>query len=278
MCSVQCNMCFNLMAKIVFLLDERRICRLTSVSQKSTLRCHMRSFSLSLSHETAIPTAPGQLLSYEQSFQSEPLMLETPPRAFIGLLLASKPNETPLTNTSSFMWILKPTWFTSGDLSGDNAVRGKRDFFSSKKKKKFFICSSASKIHFDSVLWDNKLEGYWTCYKQCTCHICEHWVWNVTQCRRKKKGFFNKRKEHCWKQKETTALEKVSLSHEFVLVCICHSCSLVITHASGNEAYEKDAAQNAACTEYKKIRKKFSRAWTNEWGGLWHLRMMWCYC
>lgn len=228
MCSVQCNMCFNLMAKIVFLLDERRICRLTSVSQKSTLRCHMRSFSLSLSHETAIPTAPGQLLSYEQSFQSEPLMLETPPRAFIGLLLASKPNETPLTNTSSFMWILKPTWFTSGDLSGDNAVRGKRDFFSSKKKKKFFICSSASKIHFDSVLWDNKLEGYWTFYKQCTCHICH--------------------------------------------------CSLVITHASGNEAYEKDAAQNAACTEYKKIRKKFSRAWTNEWGGLWHLGMMWCYC
>lgn len=134
---VQYNMCFNLVSKIVLLLDERSICRLTSVSQKSTLRCHIRSCSSSLSHETATPTAPGQLLSYEQSLQSEPLMLETPSRAFLGLSLASKSNETPLTNTSSFMWFLKPTWCTSGDLSGDNAVRGKRNVFSSTIKKSF---------------------------------------------------------------------------------------------------------------------------------------------
>ena len=75
----QCNMCFNLMAKIVILLDQRSICQLTSVSQRSTLRCHMRSFSFSLSHKTVTSPAPGQLLSYEQSLQSEPLMLQDPP-------------------------------------------------------------------------------------------------------------------------------------------------------------------------------------------------------
>lgn len=152
-------------------------------------------------------------------------------------------------------WSQKPSC-TSDDFSGDNAVRdGKRDVFS--LKMFVFICCSVSKTHFDSVLWDNEQKGCVTLHKQCTCHLFEHWVWNIMQFRRIFLFYFNKHEEQCWKQKETTALETVSLSHEFVSVCICHSCSLVITHTSGNEAYEKDAAQNAACTDYKKIGRGF---------------------
>lgn len=46
--------------------------------------------------------------------------------------------------------------------------------------------------------------------------------------------------------------KRFSLSHDFISICVCRSCSGVITHDSGNEAYGKDAAQNAATGEKKK--------------------------
>ena len=61
------------------------------------------------------------------------------------------------------------------------------------------------------------------------------------------------------KKKGNIVVETFSRSHEFISICICHSCSLVITHASGNEEDERDAAPNAAQErggEKKKKKKK----------------------
>lgn len=51
---------------------------------------------------------------------------------------------------------------------------------------------------------------------------------------------------------ENIVVETFSLSSEFTSNCICQSCSLVITHASSNGAYEKDAIKNAAEAKKKK--------------------------
>ena len=104
-------------------------------------------------------------------------------------------------------WSQKPSC-TSDDFSGDNAVRdGKRDVFS--LKMFVFICCSVSKTHFDSVLWDNEQKGCVTLHKQCTCHLFEHWVWNIMQFRRiffffisisMRNNAGNKKKPLLWKQ------------------------------------------------------------------------------